>query len=123
VNRLRTPQLRLFAAALLLIGQVVLGRAALPAAGLPFADLPICHASAPADTGQAPTPQPRDMDCPLCIVCHALGAIAVLAAPAPAEPAPPRSLLSRAAPLPPTRALPGPLFLAAAYPTGPPLAA
>jgi hypothetical protein len=132
VHRFRTAPLSrqtlLLAAALLLIAQAVFGPAAMARAWSPTlgdlgSDIPICHSSAlnEAESGTPAGQHEHGTDCVLCIVCHALGAAAVLTGPGASELAPPIVMVGRSASLPPARAPPGRVFLAAAYPTGPPL--
>lgn len=84
-------------------------------------DLPICHAGGGDDGAGAPPGQrDRGEDCALCVICHTLGAGAVLPDPAAGQPAPPVAVIDRSIFMPPARAPPGRPFLAAAYPTGPP---
>jgi len=117
--------LAFFVAAFVLLGQLTLGPSLVAqtafAAGLDLGgDVPICHAADPGDGASTPDPRPgHRSDCALCVVCHALGAAAVLPGPAPVETAP-LSLRHCGFSLPPARAPPVPRFLAAAYPTGPP---
>lgn len=111
----------------MLIGQAVFGPAAMarawsPDLGALGGGVPICHSPAPGD-GVPAGQHPHDMDCVLCVVCHALGAAAVLTGPAAGEPMPTVAIVGRAASLPPARAPPGRRLLAAAYPTGPPFLA
>ena len=112
---------------LLLAGQLALG----PAAALrswasnldPLADLTICHSGATADDGaSAPAlPDHDDAGCPLCVVCCGLVGAALAPASGSKSLVPPRQVANRLASITPAPATSRHLFLAATYPTGPPL--
>jgi len=111
----------LLVAALLLLGQAAFGPgAAMSASADPLDAIRICHASADQTPAPAQPPAHRT-ECLLCVICHALNGPAVLPAAAAAALAPSAPVVAALALLPPSRAPQPPPFLAAGYPTGPPI--
>lgn len=105
----------LFLATLALLAQMAFGPVALrDAVAFTPSDPGICHAP-----GDPAAPAQHGMDCTLCVVCHALGAAAVLPTPATGQHVP-RTIATRleAAELA-SHAIGAPIF-ASIYPTGPP---
>ena len=86
-----------------------------------FADIPLCHNGAADGTESGPAPEHRhDLPCPLCPVCQALAAVAVVPAPTPAGNAPVWVIAGPPLLPQPDPALPTPTVHAAIVPTGPP---
>lgn len=105
----------LFLATLALFAQMAIGPVALrDAVAFAPSDPGFCHAP-----GDPAAPAQHGMDCTLCVVCHALGAAAILPTPAPGHRVP-HTILGRldVAELQ-SRAIGAPIF-ASTYPTGPP---
>ena len=115
-SRLRRYPIALVLAVLALLAQMGIGPVALrDAVAFAPSDPAICHSS-----GDPAAPAHQTMDCTLCVLCHALGAAAILPTPSPGHRVL-RGVASRIA-LPEPAGRPADIpILASIYPTGPPI--